>query len=243
MGSDCKLDTADLYIAMEKISMLKKGFLTIINPRKWKTLCKLIGFLATNVVKYRNLSINPNTKKFWDDKLSGFAAFWRNENYYGILDLFPQDKEFSLLDIGCAIGDGCELLQEKFPKAKITGVDISDVGIEKAKQKTKSVQYLVLDILKQPIPKKYDYITIIQTLEHFDNPFAVVDKCLKHVRKSIIISVPYNQKCSPTKALNVSEHRYSFNEETFANYNCRVVKVTKFIKATQAKCVVYEIRP
>lgn len=47
-------------------------------------------------------------------------------------------------------------MQEKFPKAKITGVDISEVGIEKAKQKTKSVEYFVLDILKDPIPKIYD---------------------------------------------------------------------------------------
>lgn len=217
--------------------------LVIIKPWKWRELCRQIRILVSNVIEYRNFSFNPNTKKFWNDRLSGFDTFWRNENYYHILDLFPEDKEFSLLDIGCAIGDGCELLQEKFPKANITGVDISEVGIEKAKSKTQEVKYFVLDVLKQPISEKYDYITIIETLEHFDDPFIVVDKCLKHAKKSLIISVPYHdQKHSPKGGINVSEHRRVFDENTFADYNCRVVKITEFVKVTQARCIVYEIQ-
>ncbi len=200
--------------------------------------------LVKNCFKYQNFSTNLNSKKYWNERLSDFDSFWRNENYLHILDLLPKDKKFSLLDIGCAIGDGCELLKEKFPRAKITGVDISEIGIEKAIQKTKGVEYFVLDILKDPISMKYDYITIIETLEHFDNPFAVVDICLKHVVDSLIISTPYNQENFSGRIRSVSEHRYSFNEKTFANYNnCRVVKITEFVKATKNKCIIYEIRP
>lgn len=222
---------------------VKRILLVMIKPWKWGQLCRQIHTFVSNVIEYRNFSFNPNTKRFWDDRLSGFGSFWRNENYYYILDLLPEDKEFSLLDIGCALGDGCELLQERFPMARITGADISNVGIEKAKQKTKSVQYFVLDILRQPIPNKYDYITIIETLEHFDDPFAVVDKRLKHVNESLIISVPYyGQKHSSEVVINLSEHRFVFDEKTFANYNCRVVKITEFVNITEAKCIIYEIR-
>ena len=220
----------------------KKILLAIILPWKWTKLYEQIRLYATNIIKYRNFSFDLNSKRFWDEELAKFNDFWRNENYHHILDLLPQNNAFSLLDIGCAIGDGCELIQEKFPKAKITGFDISDVGIEKAKEKIKNAQYFIFDILKDPIPKKYDYITIIETLEHFDNPFAIVDKCLKHVKKTLIISTPYSPEYSGRRYV-VHEHRYCFNEKTFENYNCRVVRVTEHGKDQKEIVIIYEIRP
>lgn len=186
--------------------------------------------------------INPNTTKYWDNKLSKYDAFWRNENYYHILDLFPKNESFSVFDLGCAIGDGCELLKENFPKAKIVGADISRIGIIKATNKSKVIQYIVYDVLRKPIPSVYDYITIIETLEHFDDPFFIVDKCLKHVKKSLIISTPYTQGFTGKK-VEGNEHRYQFNEKTFVNYDARVVKITDFVKVTANKCIIYEIRP
>ena len=70
----------------------------------------------------------------------------------------------------------------------------------------------------------------------------IVDKCLKHVRKALIISVP----CSPHRTgriIPISEHRYLFNEKTFANYNCKTIKITEFVDTTQARCIIYEILP
>jgi 2-polyprenyl-3-methyl-5-hydroxy-6-metoxy-1,4-benzoquinol methylase len=222
---------------------MAKTLQKIIGPNAWRTLWRIlykqIPLFIENIVKYRNFSFNLNTKGYWNNKLSRFGHFWRDEHYRNILNLFPQDKAFSLLDIGCAIGNGCELLHEKFPRAKITGVDLSEVGIEKAKQNTKAVQYFVLNILKDPIPEKYDYITIIETLEHFDKPFVVVDKCLKHVKESIIISTPYSPHFSGRIRRRVEEHRYFFNEKTFANYNYRVVKITE----SKPERIIYEIRP
>lgn len=222
--------------------ILKKILWAMVNPWKWRKLWQRIRLLTENIIDYRLFSLNPNTKRHWNDKLSAVGDFWRDENYHHILDMFPQDEAFSLLDIGCAIGDGCELLKEKFPKAEITGVDISDIAIEKAKNKTRSVQYFVLDILKEPIPEKYDYIVIVETLEHFDTPFVVIDRCLKHVRKSIIVSVPYGQSITGGM-LRESEHRHSFDEKSFTNYNCRIVKVTEFVEVTGDRCIIYEIRP
>ncbi len=222
---------------------INKLLLGTINPFKWGKILRRVRILVHNVAKYGNLSSNPNTERYWDNRLSNVDTFWRDENYPHILDLFPQDKAFSLLDIGCAIGDGCELLQQQFPTARIAGCDISRVGIQKAKKRSTKVQYFVLDVLRDTIPDKYDYITIVETLEHFDDPFVVVDKCLRHVGESLIISAPYKQKKSSGKILNGSEHRRAFDEETFGKYNCRVVRITDFVKSTQARCIIYEIRP
>ena len=206
---------------------------------------KIIRFrdLIVNIYMYRHFSINPNNKINWDRKLSKFGNFWRNENYRHILNLLPKNKAFSLLDVGCALGDGCGLLQNEFPKVAITGIDISSVGIKKAKQKNKKINYFVLDILKTDLPGIYDYITIIQTLEHFDNPFSIIDKLLKHVKKSIIISVPYT--LGITGKIDKDVHRYSFNENTFigTRYNYRIVEVTDFIKSTGSKCIIFEFFP
>jgi SAM-dependent methyltransferase len=222
--------------------ILKKAFFALINPRKWGEMGRQVHLLLVNIFIHRNLSFNLNSKIYWNDKLSKFDEFWRDEHYVNILDLFPPDSEFSLLDVGCALGDGCELLKKNFPNAHITGIDISDVGIEKAKKKTKEIEYFVMDILKDPLPQMYDYIAIVQTLEHFDDPFLVVDKCLKHVNKELIISVPYTPD-SHGKILEVSEHRYFFNENTFKDYKSSVAKISDIETETIISSIVYKIQP
>ena len=192
--------------------------------------------------KYYFCFVNPNTAKYWDSMLSNYDSFWRNENYFHVLELFPKDEAFSVLDIGCALGDGCELLQKNFPLAKISGADLSKVGIEKAKKKSKTINYFIMNILNGVIPRAYDYITIIETLEHFDNPFLIVNKCLNHVKKSLIISVPYTPEFTG-KRIDYVVHRYHFNEGTFIAYKARVVKITDFVEVTGSKCIIYEIFP
>ncbi|MFC1994382.1 class I SAM-dependent methyltransferase [Chloroflexota bacterium] len=223
--------------------MMKKLLLAIINPRKWRTIYIMSSRFLRNIIKYGTFSANPNSKRYWNKKLSRFGNFWIDTSYRYILDLFPQDKFFSLLDIGCAIGDGCELMQKEFPEARITGVDISEIGIDKAKRKTKSVEYFVLDILKDQVPGKYDYITLIQTLEHFEDPFYVVDKCLRHVNSSLIIMTPYIPGVPSERLGGFWEHRYAFNEITFTNYNCKVTRITEYIKGPNKQCIIYEILP
>jgi 2-polyprenyl-3-methyl-5-hydroxy-6-metoxy-1,4-benzoquinol methylase len=210
-------------------TLISKGFLQIFR-------------YAYRIIKYRSLSVNINTKDFWNKKLSKVGDYWREDHYHHILALLPKDTPFTLFDLGCAIGDGAELILNRFPKAKITGADISEIGIEKAKRKTKGVSYIVFDIYKDEIPETYDYITIIETLEHFDDPKPIVDKCLKHCKKALLISTPYSRKYQG-KIEFVDEHRYAFNEETFKSYNSEVVKVTDFMKETSSRCIVYRIFP
>ena len=166
---------------------------------------------------------DSNTKRFWDDILKKYNNFGRVEHYSYFFDLLPKNKKFSLLDVGCAVGDGCVLIKKKFPLADVTGLDQSTVGIEIAKKKEKSIKYIARNLLKGDIPGHYDYITLVDTLEHFHNPFPILDNCLKHA-DSVIVRVPYKQKL-PFKRLR--HHKYSFDENTFKDYNCRIVKITK----------------
>lgn len=184
---------------------------------------------------------NINTKKYWDKKLSEISDFWRDESYHQFQHLLPTDRKFSLLDIGCAIGDGCEWLSRKFPKAIISGVDISTVGIEKARSKNSGANYFVLDIEKDPIPGLYDYIIIVETLEHCEHPFFVVDKCLRHTICSLFVSVPYSPNMPSGRIKGRGEHLWAFNEQTFSSYNARVVLTDVLNEGTMPR-IIYEIK-
>lgn len=229
--------------------VLSKVIRTLVNPLRWGVIGRQIVWLAktnwmllTDAVERRRFSSNPNSRRYWDNKLRKYGDSWRDAHYHYILDLFPDDQEFSLLDLGSALGDGCELLKKTFPKAAITGVDISEVGIEKASAKSSDIRYMILDILTDPIPGEFDYITVVETLEHFDDPYDVLDKCLTHTRRSVIVCVPYKQNLSLALRWG-KEHRSSFDETTFARYSSRVVRITEPLESTGNRYIVYEITP
>ena len=58
------------------------------------------------------------------------------EDFYNFLDLNAKNSE--ILDYGCGVGPAIERVIKLNPK-KITGIDISDVSISKAKEKFKSL--------------------------------------------------------------------------------------------------------
>jgi len=225
---------------------LKKILRALTDPSKWKYCFEQIFLWIKQVVRYGNLRLNPNTKNYWNDRLDNYGNFWRIEPYENILDILPKDEKFSLLDVGCAIGDGCEFISENFPFANITGVDFSDVGIKKARQKARDkgldIKYKIMDILKDPLLDKYDYITIIETIEHFYDPFYVIDKCLEVVKRSIIVSAPYTPGRGSERTYSVDEHVYTFDDDTFSKYNSRIVKKVNFSDNSE-EIIIYEISP
>jgi len=172
-------------------------------------------------------SKNVNTKEYWNCRLDDYEGDkWRDNVYEDLLKYLPKNKNFSLLDIGCALGDGCILLKRNFPNANINGCDFSNIAIKKAKNKNKNINFFELDILKQDLSKKYDYITMVSILEHFDNPFPIIDKCLEKINKKLIINCPYGNTIGYTPD---NEHRFAFNEDTLKNYDNTYFKKGKRI--------------
>jgi len=134
---------------------------------------------------------NLNSRSYWNKKLLSRGESWRDFPYHYLAEFLPENEAFSLLDIGCALGEGCTFLKSRFPESRISGADFSDAAIAKAKAKFKDIDFFILDIKKQNPPGKYDYITMLSTLEHFNNPLTVVDKCLLFANKALLVEVPY----------------------------------------------------
>lgn len=188
---------------------------------------------------------NINSKKYWDKYFSKYESFYRDLPYRFLLDInvFPKNTTFSLLDIGCAMGDGCKLIKANFSEAKINGADLSSVAIEKARKNSAGINFYILDLKKDLLPQKYDFIVLSHILEHFNDPFPIVDKCLKFTNKALVIITPYIEKFDNPRLYAKSEHRYLFNEHTFLQYKCTILKITDYIENLGYKYIIYKMEP
>lgn len=185
---------------------------------------------------------NMNTNKFWDRYYKSGENKLEDEDYEALKNVLDSSNDFSLLDIGCGEGAGCHLLQKTFPKSEINGSDFSSHAVKSAKNRYPHMNFFVLDITKDQLPKKYDYITIIETLEHITEPFPVVDKCLRNVNKSLIISVPFTPDLPTGKIKGGGVHVYSFNKKSFQNYNSEIKLIDVLHEGTMPR-IIFEIKP
>lgn len=138
---------------------------------------------------------NPNTRLLWNRIWTGKTDYGemkekeRIDLYKYIASLIP-GEELNLLDMGCGDGEFLKYVNDKVEK---NGIDFSRTGIEKARQKVKG-NFYVGDINETEFNDScFDIITIIETLEHVDNPedtLRETKRLLKNGGK-FIISVPH----------------------------------------------------
>lgn len=209
-----------------------------VNIVKW--LDSIIGYRFGNIV--RKIT-NVNMPGYWNRYFSGCDKFWRDFPYLLLIDFLQKEKDFSILDIGCGLGDGCALLKKHLPPARIEGADFSPVAIEKAKAKGLDINFFVLDVLKENPPHRYDFISLVHILEHLNDPYPVVDKCLGYVNKAVLIITPYVEKFYNPRLYWKGEHRYLFNENTFSGYKCNILKITEYNPGTGYRYILYKIEP
>ena len=64
----------------------------------------------------------------------------RFENIYKYFD----KNNFSVLDVGCGLGDFYSFLKKKKINFKYTGIDINEVFINKCKRKYKNINFIIV---------------------------------------------------------------------------------------------------
>jgi 2-polyprenyl-3-methyl-5-hydroxy-6-metoxy-1,4-benzoquinol methylase len=156
---------------------------------------------------------NFNTKKRWNKLLgNGLWGIERGALHKKISRYIPKTK-ISILDIGCANGHGTFELVKNLPLAKFEACDFSERGIKAAKKNyRKKIRFFVHNVYKDKLKKKYDYILLIETLEHLKNPKKIIKKYLKYCKQGILVSVPFKEKKL------WKEHINRFNEHSFDSF-------------------------
>ena len=94
-----------------------------------------------------------------------------------------------VLDIAC--GDGLLLRALAQKGAMVSGIDFSEEGVRKCREKGLDVS--VVDVATGPIPFQddmFDVVTMLDVLEHFYVPEELLKEAIRVSKKYVIISVP-----------------------------------------------------
>jgi len=98
------------------------------------------------------------------------------DDFYGtvarVLPFEPGDA-FDALDLGAGTGLLSALLHERFPKARLRLVDISDEMLARARERfagASDVRIAVSDYSVEPLPGKFDAIVSALSIHHLDDP-------------------------------------------------------------------------
>ncbi len=99
------------------------------------------------------------------------------------------EKGQKVLDIAC--GDGLLLGALSKKGANVSGVDLSEEGVKKCKEK--GLDAAVVDFAPEPLPFQdgtFDTVIMLDVLEHLYAPEELLQEATRVSKKYIIISVP-----------------------------------------------------
>jgi SAM-dependent methyltransferase len=151
----------------------------------------------------------------WDSFFEVKGKSWRDKDYRYIDEIFNLSMlEGTLLDAGCALGDGLIYLRKKCPKIhRFIGTDFSSRAIETCRNNPRisPMEFYQHNVI-HPLPEKYDNIICLETLEHLEHPETAMKNLVDATNKLLIVGVPY---CNRRPDQN---HFWSFNEKDFSDF-------------------------
>lgn len=120
-------------------------------------------------------------KAFFDEQASHWDAdlIKNDEIINTILDNAGVERENSegksILDVACGTGVMMEFYKERGYQ-DVTGIDISDKMIEKAKEKFPDVTFLCGDVEKVNFGRKFDHIVVYNAFPHFPSGVDLIER-------------------------------------------------------------------
>ncbi|MBU2494634.1 MAG: class I SAM-dependent methyltransferase [Bacteroidetes bacterium] len=172
-----------------------------------------------------NMNKNINTKEYWEYRFK--SGDWENKCGTEQTRLFtlsqlehleiPTEFNGTILDFGCASGEALEILHDRFPNAKLIGVDLSENAIQTAKKNYGAIaEFFSGD---ESIVPDSDIIISSNVFEHLSEYYKIARKLLEKC-KVLYIIVPYKEVIVPG-----DEHVNSFSEYTFSKFQNVKTKV------------------
>lgn len=105
------------------------------------------------------------------------------------------DHPLTIADWGCAQGDGTNELAKLLRTARVSGIDFSKVAIAQARLRYPSIDFICADWLmeRQPAPARFDVVFSSNVIEHFHDPFGVLNVICQKARKAVLLAIPYRE--------------------------------------------------
>lgn len=144
--------------------------------------------------------------------------------YNFVADQLKDKNVATILDFGCGAGYGTKLLATAFPKATITGYDISEEAIEYAKQNNEATN-VTFTTNPEVLQKQHDVITLIDCIEHLtlDKQNEILQTLTNNNKQTTyFISTPLSNFVgqSPTNPYHIACHtKQTFSEMLAKQFN------------------------
>lgn len=161
-----------------------------------------------------------NSESYWDAR---FSTDWDEKDGPGqsrffsrvAIDRLPRwllrairEQQLSVVDWGCAEGDGTDELAALIDARQLSGVDFSHAAIERASQRYPAIRFIQANWLDESpgadAPPSWDIVFSSNTLEHFHQPFEVLKVLCARARKALVLVLPYRERD------RIEEHHFSF---------------------------------
>ncbi len=110
---------------------------------------------------------------------------------FRLLTAFIKKHHNSLLDIG--IGNGEKLHYWHHKGLSVQGCDHQQAYIDKARERRFPIKFVELNDVDTPLPYKddsVDIVTIVQTLEHVEDPKWVMDEAKRIAKYVVLVNSP-----------------------------------------------------
>ncbi len=216
------------------VTLVGKKFFHFINGSNWANLDrnKLNNDHSILLAEIESNYKSNRSRTYWEERYEHNLLHHSTQNqqistdflkfvdeHEDFVKLFNNSK--SLIEIGCGSGELCSFINKKFSEFNdIVGLDISAHSIKYANDHFKNdvVSFEMRNILIDNITEKYDLALTSNTLEHFKDPYKMIDSMLKFAN-CVCILVPYNQpNTDGYDSEGGAGHVFQFTLESFDRY-------------------------
>lgn len=129
-----------------------------------------------------------------------------------VLQMLQKLGFHSVLDAGCGEGSLLRAIKNRFPGVELHGVDYSKQAIEASKQEDLGINFILMDLTRQSLPRRFDLITCVDVLEHIENDQAVLSNLHQMSAKYLLLVVPIGTLIQEEKLRLGHIHGYSKDE-------------------------------
>jgi GT2 family glycosyltransferase/glycosyltransferase involved in cell wall biosynthesis/SAM-dependent methyltransferase len=145
----------------------------------------------------------PSSQAYWDRRFTGdWDGLGGREQSRVFMDLLLRylpavvteeiaAENLSILDCGCAKGDGTAVLAAEFPGSAVAGCDFSSAAVAAARTAYPHLDFFVADLTT--LERGADVLISSHCFEHLDRPLAALAHLASRAARHLILLVPFHE--------------------------------------------------